>query len=465
MTRAINLDLSHSMVEGAVLELESEIRAAHDHLHNGTGPGNQSLGWLELPANYDRQELARLQASAERIKTTADALVVIGIGGSYLGARAAIEILTHSFHNQLPRDRRPGTAIYYAGHNLSSTYLRHLLDILEDKSVCVNVISKSGTTTEPAIAFRVFREWLQKKYGPQEARRRIFATTDQAKGALKQLALEQNYESFVIPDNIGGRFSVLTAVGLLPMAAAGIDIGELMAGAGDMMRATALPSLTANTCYQYAAARNLLYRQGKTIELLVNYEPSMQYFAEWWKQLFGESEGKHHKGTFPASVNFSTDLHSIGQYIQDGLRLLFETVIRIGQPRLEVTIQPEPSTGDGLNYLNGKTMDFVNQQAFAGSLIAHADGGVPNLVLNVPKQTPYFLGQLFYFFEKACAISGYLLGVNPFDQPGVESYKNNMFALLGKPGFEAEKQALEKRLKHTLISGERFDKLILPYQF
>lgn len=446
MPPLLRLSLSLSTIEQTIAELEPEVLRAHRHLHNSTGPGNDFLGWLQLPKDYDRDEFVRIQLAAERIKTSSDALVVIGIGGSYMGARAAIEMLSHSFHNQLPKERRQGAEIYFVGQNISSTYLRHLLELLEGKEIFVNVISKSGTTTEPAIAFRIFREWMEKKYGREETKKRIFATTDRAKGALKKLADEQGYETFVVPDDVGGRFSVLTAVGLLPIAAGGINITELMAGAQDAMDVYGNPTLATNDCYKYAAARNLLYREGKTVELLVNYEPSMHFFGEWWKQLLGESEGKEGKGLFPATANFSTDLHSMGQYIQDGLRILFETVIQFKQPRLEMEIQHEADDGDGLNFLAGKTMDFVNKKAFEGTLIAHLDGHVPNLVLTVPEQTPYYLGQLFYFFEKACGISGHLLDVNPFDQPGVESYKKNMFALLGKPGYEAEKQALENRL-------------------
>lgn len=426
--------------------LKEPVRLAHQQLHEGTGAGSDYLGWIDLPTNYDQEEFARIKKAAEQIRADSDALIVIGIGGSYLGARAAIEMLSHSFYNELPQEQRRGPAIYYAGNNISSTYITHLLELLDGKDFSVNVISKSGTTTEPAIAFRIFRELLEKKYGKDGARKRIYATTDQAKGALKSLANEEGYESFVIPDDVGGRYSVLTAVGLLPIAAAGIDIDQMMEGAAAASRDYANPNLAQNECYQYAAVRNALYRKGKTTEILVNYEPGMHYVSEWWKQLFGESEGKDGKGIFPAAVDFSTDLHSMGQFIQEGTRNLFETVIQVGQATEEITIAKDATDLDGLNFLAGQTIDFVNKKAFQGTMLAHSDGGVPNLIVNVPEMTPYWFGHLVYFFEKACGISGYLLGVNPFDQPGVEAYKKNMFALLGKPGFESEKTELEKRL-------------------
>lgn len=427
-------------------QMAAQVRVAHDHLHNKTGPGADFLGWVRLPYDYDREEFARIQAAARRIRDDSDVLVVIGIGGSYLGARAAIEALSHTFYNQLPKQRRGGPEIYYAGHQISSTYLADLLDILEDRDVSVNVVSKSGTTTEPAIAFRLIREFLKKKYGKEGARRRIYATTDRTKGALKKLADEEGYETFVIPDDVGGRYSVLTAVGLLPIAAAGIDIEAMMRGAADAADDYANPDLSVNESYQYAVVRNLLHRKGKTVEILVNYEPSLHYVSEWWKQLFGESEGKDGKGLYPASVDFSTDLHSLGQFIQEGSRIMFETVLRVARPRRDLTIGADPADVDGLNFLVGKTMDFVNQKAFEGTLLAHTDGGVPNLVVTVPELTAYHFGYMIYFFEKACGISGHLLGVNPFDQPGVEAYKRNMFALLGKPGFERQKAELEARL-------------------
>ena len=423
------------------------VRLAHEQLHNGTGAGADFLGWVNLPDTYDRDEFARIQQAAKRIQSDSDALVVIGIGGSYLGARAAIEMLSHSFHNLLPKNKRETPEVYFAGHNISSTYMAHLLELLEDKDVSVNVVSKSGTTTEPAIAFRVFREWMERKYGKEGARKRIYATTDRAKGALKKLADAEGYETFVIPDDVGGRYSVLTAVGLLPIAAAGIDIEAMMEGARDASRAYANPDLAANESYQYAAVRNALHRKGKSIEILVNYEPALHYVAEWWKQLFGESEGKDHKGIYPASVDFSTDLHSMGQFIQEGARNMFETVIRVEKTPKQIVIGSDPENLDGLNFLAGKTMDFVNEKACEGTLLAHTDGGVPNLLVTLADMSAYTFGYMVYFFEKACGVSGYLLGVNPFDQPGVEAYKKNMFALLGKPGYENEKAALEARLR------------------
>ncbi|ABR47575.1 Glucose-6-phosphate isomerase [Alkaliphilus metalliredigens QYMF] len=420
---------------------------AHQLLHEKTGAGNEFLGWLDLPKNYDQDEFQRVQNCAEKIKNDSDVLIVIGIGGSYLGSRAAIEMLTHTFHNSLPKDKRQGPEVYFAGHNISSTYLKHLLDIIEGKDISLNVISKSGTTTEPALAFRVLKEYMEKKYGKEETTKRIYATTDQAKGALKQLADEEGYESFIIPDDVGGRFSVLTAVGLLPIAAAGINIEEVMQGAKQALQDFNHSNIDKNSCYQYAIVRNALYRKGKTTEIMVNYEPALHYIGEWWKQLFGESEGKDQKGIFPASVSFSTDLHSMGQYIQEGMRNIFETVLHVENTQEKMIIQPTDADLDGLNYLAGKTVDFVNEKAFEGTLLAHTDGGVPNLIIHIPEITPYYFGYLVYFFEKACAISGYLLGVNPFDQPGVEAYKKNMFALLGKPGFEEAQRELQKRLE------------------
>jgi len=425
--------------------LEPQVLAAHKMLHEGNGPGSDFLGWVELPNAYDREEFGRIKKAAEKIRQDSDVLIVVGIGGSYLGARAAIEALSHSFYNILPGEKRGGPAVYFAGNNISSTYLADLLELVEEKDISVNVISKSGTTTEPAIAFRVIRDYMEKKYGKEGARRRIYATTDKARGALKTLADSEGYEQFVIPDDVGGRFSVLTAVGLLPIAAAGIDIAEMMEGARDAYADCKKP-YAENGSYLYAAVRNALYRKGKTVEILVNYEPSLHYLTEWWKQLFGESEGKDGKGIFPAGVDFSTDLHSMGQYIQDGLRNIFETVLNVEKCRRQLEIPGTVDDLDKLNYLAGRDMDFVNKMAMKGTILAHADGGVPNLVVNIPEMTAYWLGYLVYFFEKACGISGYLMGVNPFDQPGVEAYKKNMFALLGKPGFEEEKARLEKRL-------------------
>lgn len=427
--------------------LKEPVRLAHEQLHEQTGAGADYLGWIDLPVNYDKEEFARIKQAAEKIRSDSDILVVIGIGGSYLGARAAIEALSHSFYNMMPKDRRGGPEVVFAGNNISSTYMAHLLQLLEGKDFSLNVISKSGTTTEPAIAFRVLRDALEKKYGKEAAKSRIYATTDKAKGALKKLATEEGYESFIIPDDVGGRYSVLTAVGLLPIATAGIDIDAMMQGAADASKEYANPDLAANASYQYAAVRNALYRKGKTTEILVNYEPSLHFVSEWWKQLYGESEGKDNKGIYPASVDFSTDLHSMGQFIQEGTRNIFETVVLVGEPREEITIGSDPDDLDGLNFLSGKTMDFVNKKAFEGTLLAHTDGGVPNLTVTIPELTPYWFGYLVYFFEKACGVSGYLLGVNPFDQPGVEAYKRNMFALLGKPGFENEKAELERRLR------------------
>lgn len=441
----ISFDYSNAlafMKKSEVDNLSEFVKVAHKMLHEKTGPGSDYLGWVDLPLNYDKSEFERIKQAAERIKKHSDAMVVIGIGGSYLGARSAIEALSHSFHNQM-NDK---TKVYFAGHNISSTYISHLFELLEGKDISVNVISKSGTTTEPALAFRIFRDYMEKKYGKEEARKRIFATTDQEKGVLKKLADKEGYETFVIPDDVGGRYSVLTAVGLLPIAVAGLDIDYMMEGAAAAARKYNNPDLLTNESYQYAAVRNVLYNKGKAIEVLVNYEPSLHYVSEWWKQLFGESEGKDQKGLFPASVDFSTDLHSMGQYVQEGRRNLLETVLQIKKPRIEVTIQEDPENIDGLNFLAGKTMDEVNKSAFQGTLMAHIDGEVPNLVIELDEMNEYTYGEMVYFFEKACGISGHLLGVNPFDQPGVEAYKKNMFALLDKPGFEAEKATLMERL-------------------
>jgi glucose-6-phosphate isomerase len=426
--------------------LRDFVKVAHHSLHEKTGAGSDYLGWIDLPEEYDREEFARIQKSADKIKSDSDVLLVIGIGGSYLGARAAIEMLQHSFYNALPKVKRKTPQILFVGNNISSTYMKDLIDLLDGKDFSINVISKSGTTTEPAIAFRLFRKLLEEKYGVEEARKRIYATTDQARGALKTLATEEGFESFIIPDDVGGRYSVLTAVGLLPIAVSGSDIVEMMKGAAQAREEFSESELEDNIAYQYAAVRNALYNRGKTIEMLINYEPGLQYFSEWWKQLFGESEGKDQKGIFPSSANFSTDLHSLGQYVQDGRRDLFETIIKVESPRHELVLEEAANDLDGLNYLAGKTIDFVNNKAFEGTLLAHTDGGVPNLIISIPKMDEYTFGYLVYFFEKACAMSGYLLGVNPFDQPGVEAYKVNMFALLGKPGFEEKKAELEKRL-------------------
>lgn len=450
MTDKISFDYSYTLPfikQEEITNMQPYIALAHDLLHQKKGAGNDYTGWVNWPFSYDKEEYAGIKQAAQKIISQSDVLLVIGIGGSYLGAKAALEMLTHTFYNQLPVAKRKTPEIYFLGHQLSSAYLTDLLEILEGKEISVNVISKSGTTTEPAIAFRIIREYMEKKYGKEGAKERIFATTDKKRGALKQMADEEGYETFVIPDDVGGRYSVLTAVGLLPIAAAGINLDEIMAGAQEGHRLYSLTSLAENPCYQYAAIRNLLYRKGKSVELLVNYEPSLQYFSEWWKQLFGESEGKDHKGIFPASVNFTTDLHSMGQYIQDGLRNLFETVISVEKAGTELIVQEENKNLDGLNFLAGKSLQFVNQRAMEGTVLAHTDGEVPNLMVRLPELKPYYFGQMVYFFEKACGISGYLQGVNPFDQPGVEAYKKNMFALLGKPGFEKEREALASRLK------------------
>ncbi len=423
--------------------LKTQVVSAHEALHSGTGLGSDFLGWVDLPKNYDKEEFARIKAAAARIKEDTDVLIVIGIGGSYLGARAAIEFLRSPLYNSLPKDTPD---IYFAGNSISGSALADILKLCEGKRVSVNIISKSGTTTEPAVAFRVLRELLETRYGKEEAAKRIYCTTDKARGTLKQLADENGYECFVIPDDVGGRFSVLTAVGLLPIAVCGADIDALMAGAAAAREEYMSASIDENDCYRYAAVRNALYRKGKEIELLVSYEPRFTMMAEWFKQLYGESEGKDNKGIFPASVTFSTDLHSMGQYIQDGKRILFETVVTIENGGEDVIIKEEETNGDGLNFLSGKPMSFVNRKAFEGTVLAHTDGGVPNLVIEMDAANEEDLGRLIYFFEKACAISGYMLGVNPFDQPGVEAYKKNMFALLGKPGYEAEKAALEARL-------------------
>ena len=444
----ITIDYSKTgVMPHEVKYFKEQIAVAHKMLHEKTGAGNDFLGWVDLPVDYNKDEFARIQKAAEKIQGDSDVLIVIGIGGSYLGARACIDALSHTFYNALSKEQRKTPKIYYVGNNISGTYLKDLLDICEGKEVSVNVISKSGTTTEPAIAFRVFKQFMEEKYGKEEAKNRIFATTDKARGALLTLAREEGYETFTIPDDVGGRFSVLTAVGLLPIAAAGINIEELMQGAADARAEYSNENVEENACYQYAAVRNALLRKGKTTEIVVNYEPCLQYFGEWWKQLYGESEGKDGKGLYPSSVNFSTDLHSLGQYIQDGQRILFETVINVEDPRKDVVLKEEASDLDGLNYLAGKTMDFVNKQAFQGTILAHVDGGVPNVVINLPAINAYHMGQLIYFFEKACGMSGYLLGVNPFDQPGVEEYKKNMFALLGKKGFEALRETLLARLQ------------------
>ena len=431
------------LCDNDITGLAPYVAAAHKQLHDGTGLGNDFLGWVDLPVNYDKEEFSRIKAAAKRICSDSDVLIVVGIGGSYLGARAAIEFLKSPYYNSLKKDT---PEIYFAGNSISGSALSDILALCEGKRVSVNIISKSGTTTEPAVAFRVLREMLEKRYGKEETARRIYCTTDKARGTLKQLADKNGYECFVIPDDVGGRFSVLTAVGLLPIAVCGADIDALMAGAAAAREEYMSTDLDNNDCYRYAAVRNALYRKGKAVEMLVSYEPRFTMMSEWFKQLYGESEGKDGKGLLPASVTFSTDLHSMGQYIQDGRRILFETVVTIDDCGADIEIKEDAENGDGLNFLSGKTMSYVNRKAFEGTVLAHTDGGVPNLVVNMDRADEENLGRLIYFFEKACAISGYLLGVNPFDQPGVEAYKKNMFALLGKPGYEDEKQALEARL-------------------
>ena len=435
--------------ENELKQIKPYVELANEVLTSKSGAGSDFLGWVDLPENYDKDEFARIKKAAEKIKNDSEVLIVIGIGGSYLGAKAAIEFLSHSFYNNLPKDKRKTPEIYFAGTNMSGVYLQHLIEVVGDRDFSVNVISKSGTTTEPAIAFRVFKKMLEEKYGKEEAAKRIYATTDKEKGALKTLATAEGYETFVVPDNVGGRFSVLTAVGLLPIAAAGINIDDLMAGAKDAMNDFANKNMDENQALQYAAVRNILHRKGKHLELMVNYEPRVHYLAEWWKQLFGESEGKDGKGLYPTSADFSADLHSLGQYIQEGQRLFFETVVSIGKPEVEFVIESDKDNLDGLNFIAGKTLDYVNKKATDGVILAHIDGNVPNLGVNIPEATPYHLGYTFYFFEKACGVSGYLLGVNPFDQPGVEAYKKNMFALLGKPGYEEAGKELEKKLNEV----------------
>lgn len=426
--------------------MNKQVSAMADYLVSKTGQGKDFLGWIDLPVDYDKAEFERIKKAAEKIKNDSDVLIVIGIGGSYLGSKSAIEFLTGTFFNSVSKENRTAPEIYFAGTSISGTYMTELLNHIGDKDFSVNVISKSGTTTEPAIAFRIFKKKLEEKYGKEGAKSRIYATTDKSRGALKQLSQNEGYETFVVPDDVGGRFTVLTAVGLLPIAAAGINIDELMQGAADARTAYQAP-FENNDCYKYAAIRNILHRKGRDIEMLINYEPRLHYIGEWWKQLFGESEGKDGKGIFPSSADFSTDLHSLGQYVQDGKRIMFETLINIDTAQYDLTLESEEVDLDGLNYLTGKTMDYVNKQAAEGTILAHSDGGVPTLKINIPEATAYHLGYMFYFFEKACGVSGYLLGVNPFDQPGVEDYKKNMFALLEKPGFEEATKEIKKRLE------------------
>jgi len=442
--RLVDKYASSFVTENEYAAIQPMVATAHEMLHAKAGLGNDYLGWLDLPRDYDKAEYARIKAAAAKIKKTCDVFIVIGIGGSYLGARAVIEFLKSPLYNNLKKDTPD---IYFSGCNISASHMQELLSICEGRDVCINVISKSGTTTEPAVAFRVFRELLEKKYGKEGARERIFVTTDRARGTLKGFADQVGYETFTVPDDVGGRFSVLTAVGLLPIAVSGVDTDALMVGAEAARVALVDPDLSKNDCYKYAALRNILLRKGKTTEILVGYEPFVGMLSEWWKQLFGESEGKDGKGIFPASVVFSTDLHSLGQYLQDGMRNLFETVISVKDTGATLEIPHDPDNIDGLNFLSGKDLGYVNSMAQQGTLFAHIDGGVPNIVLELKDRSAYSLGYMIYFFEKACAISGYMLGVNPFDQPGVEAYKKNMFALLGKPGYEAQKAVLDARLE------------------
>ncbi|WFR57568.1 glucose-6-phosphate isomerase [Anaerocolumna sp. AGMB13025] len=446
-----NVTFDYSAAKGFIAESEIKMiekiaESAKAELLNKTGAGNDFLGWIDLPVDYDKEEFNRIQAAAKKIQQDSEVLLVIGIGGSYLGARAAIEFLRHSFYNSVSKEIRKTPEIYYVGNNISSTYISHLTEVIGDRDFSINIISKSGTTTEPAIAFRVFKKLLNEKYGRAEAAKRIYATTDKERGALKNLATEEGYESFVVPDDVGGRYSVLTAVGLLPIAASGADINKLMEGAQSMRERCLNNPFESNDAMVYAAVRNILLRKGKNIEIVANYEPSLHYVSEWWKQLYGESEGKDQKGIFPAAVDLTTDLHSMGQFIQDGQRTMFETVINLVKSSNEIIMEEEEIDLDGLNYLAGKSVDFINKSAMNGTRLAHTDGNVPNLMVNLPEQNEFSLGELFYFFEFACGISGYILGVNPFDQPGVESYKKNMFALLGKPGFEKQREELLKRL-------------------
>lgn len=442
---SIKLNVSYAgaaATQSALNSIEKDVLSAHEALHNGTGAGSDFLGWLDLPVNYDKAEFEAIKAAAEKIKADSKALVVIGIGGSYLGARAAIEFCKGNNYNLLAKDT---PQIFFTGNTISADSVNEVMQLIDGKDFSINVISKSGTTTEPAVAFRVFKEILEAKYGKEEAAKRIYVTTDKAKGTLKSLADKEGYQTFVVPDDVGGRYSVLTAVGLLPIAAAGIDIDSLMKGAQDAREKYSVASLE-NDCYKYAAVRNLLYRSGKSIEMYVSYEPAFTLMNEWLKQLYGESEGKQLKGIYPSSAIYSTDLHSLGQYVQQGERLMFETVVYVDKSKADVSIKQDPENVDGLNFLAGKTVSFVNRKAFEGTLLAHTDGDVPNIVLEIPEMNEYVLGELIFFFEKACAISGYVLGVNPFDQPGVESYKKNMFALLGKPGYEDMKAELEAKL-------------------
>ena len=447
MSRQVTFDYSKAgsfISEEEIGYMKKLTLDAKETLVSKTGAGNDFLGWIDLPVDYDKEEFARIKAAAKKIQSDSDVLLVIGIGGSYLGARAAIEFLSHSFYNVLDKSVRKTPEIYFCGNSISSTYLKHLMDVVGDRDFSINMISKSGTTTEPAIAFRVFKEKLEAKYGKKGAAERIYATTDKAKGSLKHLSDEEGYETFVVPDDVGGRFSVLTPVGLLPIAIAGFDIKELVQGAIEMRKACIDDEKS--IALEYAVARTALYRKGYAVELLANFNPKLHYITEWWKQLYGESEGKANKGIFPAGVDFTTDLHSMGQYIQQGVRMLMETVISVGKPHYQVQIPSDAANLDKLNFLAGKRVDEVNKMAELGTQIAHVDGGVPNMKVCMPALTAQYIGQLFYFFELACGISGSMLGVNPFDQPGVEAYKNNMFALLDKPGYEEASKAIKAKI-------------------
>ncbi|MEE1242856.1 glucose-6-phosphate isomerase [Frisingicoccus sp.] len=449
MANGVRFDYSKTssfIREGEVELMKKLVEDAKEVLVSKSGAGNDFLGWIDLPVDYDKEEYARIKKAAAKIQSDSDVLLVIGIGGSYLGARAAIEFLQHNFYNILPKEQRKTPEIYFVGNNLSSAYISNLIDVIGDRDFSINMISKSGTTTEPAVAFRVFKKLIETKYGKEEAGKRIYCTTDKAKGALKNLATEEGYETFVVPDDVGGRFSVLTAVGLLPIAVSGADLDQLMAGAASAREKCLNNSFEENDALQYAAIRNILLRKGKSVEITCSYEPSLLYIGEWWKQLYGESEGKDQRGIFPASVTLTADLHSMGQFIQDGSRIMFETVLDVEKSKHEILLEEEPVDLDGLNYLAGKSVDFINKSAMNGTILAHTDGSVPNLMIHIPEQNEFCLGELFYFYEFACGVSGYVLGVNPFNQPGVESYKKNMFALLGKPGYEDLTEVLMKRL-------------------
>ena len=443
----LNLDKTKLFIgEDEISNMQPFVNLAHRMLKEGNGIGSQYLGWIDLPDKYDKRELLRVKAAAESIRNCSDVFIVIGIGGSYLGARSAIEMLSHNFYNYLCRDQRKSPMIFYVGNNMSSTYIYELLEVVKNMDICVNVISKSGTTMEPAVAFRIFKELMEKKYGKNGSRERIFCTTDKTKGALKKLSDSEGYETFVIPEDIGGRYSVLTSVGLLPIAVAGIDVDEILAGAKTAKNDFEKPDLIKNDAYTYAVLRNILYRKGKNIEIIANFEPALHYFGEWCKQLFGESEGKNGRGIFPAAVDYSTDLHSMGQYIQEGRREIFETFINIETPRKNIAISESKDNEDGLNFLKNKSIDYVNKQSFNGTVLAHTDGDVPVITINIPELNAYHYGYTVYFFELCCAMSGYLMGINPFDQPGVETYKNNMFALLGKSGYEELYLKLKDRI-------------------